>query len=165
MKKTVFLFALFIILNSFVAHKFYVSIYQIEYAAPKKMLQITARIFADDLNYVLQQKYNTKTHIGEANESPEDVILLKKYLSEKISIQINGKPKPIQFLSKELESNVVICYLNVRDVSKIKTLEIENTALFEVDPDQQNIIQTKIYNKKQNLILTAENVKGLLKMQ
>lgn len=165
MKKIVLLISFFVLLNSFAIHKFYVSIYQIEYTAPKKMLQITARIFVDDLNHVLNQKYKIKTHIGETNESTEDINLLKKYLLEKISIQINGKPKTIQFLSTELESNVVMCYLNVRDVSKIKTLEIQNTALLELDPDQQNIIQTKIYSKKQNLILTSENVKGLLKIQ
>ncbi|HKX85798.1 MAG TPA: DUF6702 family protein, partial [Flavobacterium sp.] len=60
---------LFVALSSFAMHKFYVSIYQINYAQEKKMLQITSRIFVDDLNNILKIKYNQKTNLGEPNES------------------------------------------------------------------------------------------------
>jgi hypothetical protein len=36
------------------------------------MLQITSRVFADDLNKALEKKYNKKHYIGTAKESPED---------------------------------------------------------------------------------------------
>jgi hypothetical protein len=163
MKKVVGLsFCLFLVLTSFVAHKFYVSIYQINYKSEKKQIEITARIFYDDLNTVLEKKFNKKTHIAQAEESEVDVQSMKSYLSSHFSIKVNGKLKPIIYLSKETEANVVICYFKITDVAKIKTLEIENTALLELNSDQQNIIQTNVYNKKQNLLLTSNNVKGLL---
>jgi hypothetical protein len=148
---------------SFGIHKFYVSIYQINYAPEKKMLQITSRIFSDDLNEVLHKHYNKKTFIGESNETPEDVVLMKKYILEHFSIKVNGQQKAINYLSKELEGNVVICYYNIKEISKIKTLEIQNTALFDLNSEQQNIIQTTFNGKKQSLLLTNDNVKGMLK--
>jgi signal peptidase I len=166
MKKTILyaLFGLFFLtLTAFGVHKFYVSIYQINYASEKKMLQITSRIFVDDLNDVLHNKFNKKTHLGEVNESPEDVILMKKYLLDNFFIKVNGQQKSINYLSKEFEGNVIICYYNVKDVSKIKTLEVQNKVLLDLNSDQQNIIQTTIYGKKQNLLLTNENTKGMLK--
>ncbi|WP_394758119.1 DUF6702 family protein [Flavobacterium sp.] len=165
MKKSILYCVLFlsiISLSSFIAHKFYVSIYQINYAQDKKMIQITSRIFYDDLNMVLKKKFNKTTHIGESDESEEDIQLMKKYISDHFLIKVNGKQKSINYLSKEIEANIVICYFKITDVAKIKSLEIENTALFELDSNQQNIIQTTIYNKKQNLLLTPDNVKGLL---
>ncbi|TGD57744.1 DUF6702 family protein [Flavobacterium humi] len=165
MKKSVFIsfsLVMFVVLSAFSVHKFYVSIYQIQYAQEKKMLQITSRIFVDDLNTVLKRKYNKKTFLGEPNESQEDVALMEKYLLEHISIKINGHAKPIRYLSKEMEGNVLICYYNSKDISKIKSFEIQNTALLELSEDQQNIVQTTIYGKKQNLLMTTDNVKGLL---
>lgn len=126
------------------------------------MLQITSRIFADDLNAVLKKKNGKAAHIGEKNESPEDVILMKKYVLDNFTIKINGQLKPLNYLSKEMEGNVLICYYNIKGISKIKSIEIQNTALFDLNDEQQNIIQTNIYGKKQNLLLTFENVKGLL---
>ena len=160
-----FLIVLFIVtLSSFQLHKFYVSIYQIQYAEKTKMLQITSRIFVDDLNAVLQKKYQTKTNIGEASESENDLILLKKYMAENFSIKVNNQVKVINFLSKEIESNVVVCYYNVKSISKIKSIEIQNTTLFDLNNDQQNIIQLTILGKKKSILLTNENVKGLLNL-
>lgn len=164
-KKIIFAFfgILFMILTSFEVHKFYISIYQIKYASEKKMLQITSRIFIDDLNDVLKNKYNKKTHVGEPTETQEDLVFMKKYIADNFSIKINGQTKNINYLSKELEGNVVICYFNIKDIPKIKTFEIQNTCLFDLNSDQQNIIQTTIYGKKESLLLTSDNVKGLLK--
>ncbi|MFM9988315.1 DUF6702 family protein [Flavobacterium sp.] len=166
MKKSIiyiFLFLSIICLSSFGMHKFYVSIYQLNYVPEKKMLQITSRIFIDDLNDILKIKYKQKTNIGETNETTEDVVLMKKYILDNFSIKINGQQKSINYLSKELEGNVLICYYNIKEISKVKTLEVQNTALFDLNSDQQNIIQSTIYGNKQSLLLTPNNVKGLLK--
>jgi hypothetical protein len=164
MKKAVFIgLILFFVSSAFSAHKFYVSIYQINFAPEKKMLQITSRIFIDDLNKALEKKYSQKTHVGEPNETQEDFILMNKYLLEKFSIKVNGAPKPLLFVSKELENNVVICYYKINNLSKITSLEVKNTALLELDSNQQNIIQANFNGKKQSLLLTNENTTGLLK--
>jgi hypothetical protein len=162
MKKTIAILLLFFALTSFSIHKFYVSIYQIDYAQNKSMLQITSRIFVDDLNAALKNKYNKETHLGAANESEEDVLIMRKYIQNHFSIKVNGKPKVINYLSKEIEANVLICYYNIKEIQKIKSIEIQNTALFELNSEQQNIIQTNIYKNKKNLLLTSDNVKGLL---
>jgi hypothetical protein len=166
MKKQVVLLLIiigFFGISGFEIHKFYVSIYQINYNQKKQILEVTSRIFIDDLNDVLKQKYNQKTHIGETNETPEDLVLMKKYILDNFFVKINNQPKKIIYLSKELEGNVVICYFKAIDISKIKTIEIENHCLLELNSEQQNIIQTIIYSKKQSLLLTNDNVKGLLK--
>jgi len=163
MKKVLFLSLLFILLTSFSMHKFYVSIYQIEYAPEKKRIEITSRIFTDDLNKALKIKYAKETHIGESAETPEDIVLMNQYLMKCFTIKVNGVTRPFIYVNKELENNVVIGYYKINDVAKITSLEIQNTALTDVFSDQQNIIQTTFNGKKQSLLLTNENISGVLK--
>ena len=152
----------FLTLASFSVHKFYVAIFQINYAEEKKMLQITSRIFIDDMNDILYKKYNKKTNLGEKTQTGEDVSLMQKYVLNNFKISINGQQKQLHYLSYELEGNVIICYYNIKDISKIKKLEVQNTVLFDFNSEQQNIIQTTIYGKKQNFLLTEGNAKGML---
>ena len=150
-------------LMSFGVHKFYTAIYQIEFAPKKKMLQITARIFYDDLNEALEAKYHKKTFVGTEKETAEDVVLLKKYLSEKFLIKVNGQAKAMDLHSKEVEDNVLICYLTIKGISKVKTLDVENSIIMEKHSEQQNIIQANFKGQKQSLLLTSDNFKGMLK--
>ncbi len=147
------------------SHKFYVSIYQINYNQKDKRLEITSRIFIDDLNAALKLKYNKKTYLATKEESKEDIDLMKKYISDNFTIRINGISKTINYLSNENQANVFICYFNIKDISRIKTLEIKNTSLFDLNSEQQNIIQTTMYGKKESLLLTTNNEKGLIKVE
>ncbi|NBW28337.1 MAG: hypothetical protein EBR38_07205 [Flavobacteriaceae bacterium] len=152
-----------LVFSSFGFHKFYVSIYQINYAPEKKMLQITSRLFVDDVNAVLLKKYGKRTNLGEKNETQEDVNLMIKYILDNFSLKVNDQLKPVNFLSKEMEGNVIICYYNVKDIPKIRSLEVRNSALIELNSEQQNIIQSTIYGEKQSLLLTSETLSGILK--
>lgn len=164
MKKGLFIgLLLFIGLSSFGIHKFYMSIYQIDYAADKKRLEITSRIFVDDLNKALQLKYSKTTHIGESTESTEDIGLMNKYLLAHFTIKVNGIAKPILYVRKELDHNVVVGYYKINDITKITSLSIHNSVLTDVFSDQQNIIQATFNGKKESLLLTAENIDGVLK--
>lgn len=157
------LFLAFFTLTSLSVHKFYTSIYQINYVPQKKMIQITSRIFIDDLNNAIEKRFHAKSYIGTDKETPQDEVAMQKYLAEKFSIKVNGITKPMSFRSKEIEANVLVCYFRITDISKITKLEIENSALTELNADQQNIIQANISGEKQSLLLTADNFKGMLK--
>ena len=156
-------FLLFIALTSFAIHKFYIAIYQINFVPEKKRIEITSRIFVDDLNTALEQRFKVKTHIGDATETTDDVTKMNQYLLEQFKIKVNGIPKNIIFMSKEMESNVVVGYYKIVEVSNINSIYIENKSLMEVFSEQQNIIQTNVNGKKKSLLLTADNWSGVLK--
>ena len=166
MKKIIiytFLGFLFFATSSFVLHKFYVAVYQVNFAPEKKMLQITSRIFVDDLNKALEKKYSKKAFFGTEKESPEDLILVKKYFSENLLFKVNGQSKAIQFLSKELEGDVLICYCSIKEVAKINTLEIQNSILVDWNSEQQNIMHFTIMGIKKSLLFTDSNRGEMLK--
>jgi hypothetical protein len=150
-------------MSGFGVHKFYMAIYQINYAPEKKMLQVTSRIFVDDLNKTLEKKHNKKFFLGTDKETAESVDLLKKYLAEKFTIKVNGELKTIHFLSKEMDGDVLISYMNIRDISKIKSLEITNSVLIECFAEQQNIVHVTAFNTKKSFLFTDTSTKQVLK--
>lgn len=144
-------------------HKYYMAIYQVDFVPQKKRIQVTSRIFVDDLNSALEKKFRVKSNIGFSQETPQEEANLKKYLAENFIIKVNGVAKPMTYLSKELEANVMICYFRIPEISKINSLEIENSLLMEWNSDQQNIIQANLNGEKQTVMLTSDNYKRTLK--
>ena len=154
MKKQLLLFVAIIFLSSFSVHKFYVSVTQIDYVPSKKRIEITHRIFIDDLEIALTKKYNKKVNLTSTKELPEAEELIKSYLKDKIKISINKKPQNIEFLAKEVEGDVLIFYTKIAISKKINTFEIYNSLLTEVYSDQQNIVHTNINSNKKSILLT-----------
>jgi hypothetical protein len=155
---------LFLSLTAFSFHKFYMGVFQVNYAAEKKMIQITSRIFIDDLNNGMEKKYHQKTFVGTDKETQADVDLLKKYLSENFTIKINGQSKSIAFLSKEVEANdVLVCYSRIKDIKTFKTIEISNTILVDWNAEQQNITHISAFGTKKSVLFTESSRKELLK--
>lgn len=150
-------------LSSFGVHKFYMAIYQINYAPEKKMLQITSRIFMDDLNKALEKKYKKKFHLGEQKEDENEVDLFKKYIAENFSIKVNGQPKNMNFLSMEADGDVLVCYWNIKDISKMNTIEIYNSVLTDWILEQQNIVHVTAFGAKNSFLFTDTSTKQVLK--
>lgn len=160
--KIILLLLVFCGITSMTLHKFYVSVNQIDFVPKKKALEITSRIFIDDIDLALEKKYGKKYYLGTPKETSESIDFLKKYLKEKFTIKVNGQQKEIIFLGKEVEDNVLICYFTVKDVEKVSSLEIKNTILMELY-DQQHIFHTNILGNKKSILLTLDESRGLLK--
>lgn len=145
---------LVVILSSFTWHKFYVSVTQIDYVANKKRIEITHRIFIDDLEKALEKKYKKKVYLTSTKELPEAETLIKNYLKEKVKISINKKPQEIQYLAREVEGDVLIFYTKIAISKKINTFEIFNSLLTDVYKEQQNIVHVNINSNKNSFLFT-----------
>ncbi|MEO8534496.1 MAG: DUF6702 family protein [Flavobacterium sp.] len=155
---------LFLSLSAFAFHKFYMGVFQVNYVTEKKMIQITSRIFVDDLNNGMEKKYHKKTYVGTERETEADIDLLKKYLADNFSVKINGLSKPITFLSKEVEAgDVLVCYSRIKDIDKFKTIEISNTVLVDWNGQQQNITHVSAFGTKKSVLFTESSRKEVLK--
>ena len=80
-----------------------------------------------------------------------------------MSVSINNKPVEMQFLSTEIDNDVLICYLKVSFSEKITTFGFENSILTEMFSDQQNLLHTDINNEKSSYLLTNSERTAFLK--
>ncbi|NNK87912.1 MAG: peptidase E [Flavobacteriaceae bacterium] len=143
-------------------HKFYVSVTQIEYVAEQEAVQIISRIFIDDFERMLQERYDDSIVLGMEDESPIADLYTERYIKEKLTIQIDAEPMELTFIGKEYEDDIMFVYLEILGVNNISSMEIGNEVLFDLFDDQQNIIRTSVKGKKKSIILIKENAKGVL---
>lgn len=143
-------------------HKYYISVTQIDYIKEKQTVQITSRIFIDDFENVLRQRYDENITLDVKNEPKSVDENIENYLNGKIKIKINGKAANLVFIGKEYDLDIMRCYLEIDNVKDISSIEITNKILIDVFEEQQNIIKTNINSKKKSFILTKQEDKALL---
>ncbi|CAH8283851.1 hypothetical protein EV196_103479 [Mariniflexile fucanivorans] len=144
-------------------HKYYISVTQIDYVPNKQSVQIITRIFTDDFEKLLRERYDETITLAGKNEPSTINLYIERYLSEKIKIKINNKEMNVSFIGKEYDADLVKCYLEIEGVKKIESFEISNEVLFDLFSDQQNIIKTKINSQQKSVILIPQNSSALLK--
>lgn len=144
-------------------HKFYVSLTQIEHVPEKRSIQIITRIFIDDLEQAIREQYDNEVTLGVDNEDDSVDDYVQSYLKEKIVIKIDDQQVSFKFIGKSYDLDIVKCYLEIEDIEKIKSFEISNHVLFDLFPDQQNIVKTKINSKQKSFILVSKDRTALLK--
>jgi hypothetical protein len=160
--KIILLVFLFPLITGSTEHKFYVSITKIEYVAESESLQIITQFFIDDIEEVLQKRYRRDVSLGTTKETEEDVVLLEKYILQKLKISVNGAPVALDYLGIEYDIDLVKSFIEVAGVKEFKSVEIEFKALTEIFTEQQNIIHFKTSEKRKSLILDIDNPKGVL---
>ncbi len=153
-------------LLAFTAHKFYVSVTHIAYSEKDRAFQITSRIFIDDFENVISERYGIETHLSTELESELTDEYIEKYLKTKFLVLINGEVKPYNFLGKTYDNDVVICYIEIPevDLEKTRTIEVQNELLTDLYDEQQNVVHIKIKGKKKSFVLIKENNKGMLNL-
>lgn len=158
-----FLFVLVIPLFSFnILHKYYVSLTEIEYVNEQNSVQIISRIFIDDFESLLRNRYDERLTISVENEDELVDYYTEKYLREKLKITINEQTSHFNFIGKEYEDDIMLIYLEILEVEYISSVEVINRILFESFPDQNNIVRFKINGFNKSVLLFKENDKGLL---
>jgi len=123
--------------TSLVAHKYYVSITEIEFVKEKKSVQIITRIFIDDFQRLLQERYDDTLELDNGQDEEKIDQYIEKYLTSKFKIEINNKEKALNYIGKEYDNDIVYCYFEIEKISKIKTFKIENTTLFDLFSEQK----------------------------
>ena len=146
-----------------IAHKFYVSTTIVEYAKKKESLQIITKIFIDDLENVLRKRYqNSDISLATTKETEAYADLAKSYILKKLHFKVNGKEIEPEYLGREYDIDIMSAYLEIKDVSTLKSLEIENEVLFDMFDDQQNIIHLKTPQTNRSFILEKSKPKEML---
>ncbi len=143
-------------------HPFYISLTDIRYSAANQNLEISQRIFWDDLEVALSDL--DKSNIDFLN--PEDLgrlnSLVEKYLLSNIEILINGDKAKLKYLGYEIEDDAAWFYLESEKVSVPKEVSVSNVLLLEQFESQQNIINFFMEKKPKSLMLYRDNVSGNL---
>jgi hypothetical protein len=121
-------------------HKFYLSNTSIEFNAQTRAIEITSKIFTDDLEHAIEaQCYRYHSLYPQ---SPEVFELVKKYIGEKLSLQAGGRNVVLNFIGYSVDNDMTTLFIegNYFDPNQVV---VNNTILLDLYSDQQNIVEVR----------------------
>ena len=151
-----------ILMSSIMMHDYYFSLTDIEFVEEKKSVQCITKIFTDDLETMLRERYDESLTLDAGNDETEIDTYIEKYLRSKIGLKINEIEHDFVFIGKEYDDFSIYCYYEFTDIESIKSFEFKNEILFEIFNDQQNLIKTNINSRLESLNLSNENRSGII---
>ena len=163
-KNTVLILTVMLLFSFTTLHKYYLSVTNMQYSEKNDSFQITSRIFIDDLEEVLKERYGINAELATSNEAKVSNAYIEKYFRAKFAIELNGEIAKYTFLGKKYEEDVVICYLELNNINftDLQSIAIQNEILTDLFEEQQNVVHLKWKGQKKSFVLIKENNKGML---
>ena len=103
MKKIASIFLLFTL--AFTAHKYYLSLTQIEYNKNQNSLEVIINVFMDDIELAINKEYDVDLRLTTKEELEDVNSYFQKYLRENLRFSINNKLVDYSFIGKEYEGD------------------------------------------------------------
>ena len=143
--------------SMFLAHPVYVSMTNVDFDAQKGDVVLSIRIFTDDLETILHNKYDVDGWIGTPKEHRDGRRLLKEYVNERFSIVVNnGEKMDLQTDSMTIMDDMMWFYMNGKVQKTIHHIEINNRLLTDFFSNQTNLV---IINNKTGRKLNRKTYK------
>jgi hypothetical protein len=131
-----------------VLHPFFVSVTQIEHNEKEKTLEISVRIYTDDLEKTLRPYSKTKVDLIKPADKEALNKLITAYMQQHLKLVVNGKPVQLEYVGYEIQSESTWTYLQVSNISSVKEIGVNTNILYDLTKDQTNILEVKANNKK-----------------
>ncbi len=124
-------------------HPYYISMTEIEHDKTNNTLEISVRIFTDDLEKTIRKTYTGKVDLLNKNEKPNSEKLIRQYITKHLSLKADGKNLNMNFVGFESEEGSVWSYFECTNIFAIKKLEVSNTILYDYRDQEINFIHVK----------------------
>ena len=144
-------------------HPIHVSVTEITFDEKEKELEIVSRIFVDDLELAIREsaKQPDLNLLEPAGSQTRDQ-LVSAYVMSRLKVSLKGKPQVLNYLGHEIESDAILCYIQVKNVKKVETIQVFNSVITELHEDQSNIVNVNVGEKVRSLRLVKDNPSGVL---
>ena len=148
-----------LILSSFLTliHPFFVSVIDIKHNAKDKSVEMSIRVFTDDLEATIKKNIHTNIDLSTGTTKPEVNKLVANYIQSKLQLIINDKPQTIKYVGYEIQKESVWIYVEINDITTIKKMNINCNLLYDYQTKQSNIFNVKANGTEKNYKLDYPN--------
>ncbi len=124
-------------------HPFYISVVEINHNAKDATVEISVRIFTEDLEKTLKKYTPAKIDLG----TPADKAFIDKqvsnYITQKLKLKVNGQPVTFNYVGYEIQKESAWCYFEVPKVTNVTKLEVDCSLLYDYEKSQTNMLHVK----------------------
>ncbi|UEG54397.1 hypothetical protein LLH06_05385 [Mucilaginibacter daejeonensis] len=131
-------------------HPFYVSVTEIDHNAKERTVQISCRMFYDDLEHVLEKQYHTQLDIVKPKNKEQLNQFIADYVRKHLTIKVDGKVLNPAYLGYEIQEDGAWAYLEVKGIPKVQKIEVHDELLYSEHAEQINMLHVTVNGKRQS---------------
>lgn len=131
-------------------HPFYLSVTEISHNASSKSLEISCKMFADDLEAIIEKNNKITLDITTGKDKPSFDKLIPEYISNHLKLSVDGKPVRMNYVGFENDNESAYVYFEVMSVASAKKIEVNNTILHDFTPQQINILHITVNGSRKS---------------
>ena len=135
-------------------HPFYVSVVELHYKQKERILQVSVKLFSNDLEDALQRTSKKNIDLLHPKHQSETDSVLIHYISKRLAIQVNSKTQVLNFIGYEKEEEAIWTYLEIKNCALPKKIDIDTHLLYDFLPQQINIVHADINGTKKSSKVT-----------
>lgn len=135
-------------------HPFYVSVTELKYNASKKNIEISCKMFTNDLEDALKKTNGKSIDVLNPTNKAEVEKVIFDYISKRLSITINGKTRTFKYIGYEKEEEAIWVYLEITACENPIVFAVDNKLLFDYLKEQINIVHCEVGTFKESRKLT-----------
>jgi hypothetical protein len=137
-------------------HDFHTSLTEINFNPKTGSLELSVRVFTDDLELTLTNFNKGKLVKIEDPEATVDP-LIEQYIRKNLAlISPDKEVKFGKFYGKEKEADATWIYLEIFDCKQVKNFTLYNTIMQEMFEDQTNLVNIIYPSQKKTIVFDSE---------
>ena len=135
-------------------HPFYVSVTEINYNAKEKTLELSNKVFLEDLEKTLKKQLGVPVELTSPKEPKKAQQQVSDYVKKHLQIKIDGKPVTLEFVGYEAEGASLWSYYQVPNIGAVHKIEVSNNLLYETYEAQISIVHAQVGADKKSTRVT-----------
>lgn len=136
-------------------HPFYVSVTEIKHNPKTQSVEISCRMFYDDLEHALEKDNKTALDIVKPKDKAQLNRFINEYVKKHLSLRADGKPLNLSYVGYEIQEDGAWAYFEVKGVPSVKKIDIHDDLLNALHPEQINMLHVTIGGNRKSTKLDA----------
>ena len=141
-------------------HPLFISVTEIEHNAKDKTLEISCKVFTDDLEKTLRQTYKGTVDLINPKDKAAMNKLVSDYVQGHLSITVDGKKTALQFVGYEQQEEGILSYYQVNNIVSVRKIEITDNLLYDYKKEQMGIIHMTVDGNRKSTKLNNPDDKA-----
>jgi hypothetical protein len=143
-------------------HKYYTSQLNMKYDVQSKTFQLSFSIFTDDMENTLGKESGKRIKLDEITDANKKLVF--EYVKDHFWAIVDGRFLKLENIGYELNVDVIWVYIETGETEIPEAIEIANTILFDLYPEQKNMVKINIGEDDYSALLTIKNPVEVIKL-
>lgn len=131
-------------------HPFFVSVTEIKQNTTNHSIEISCRMFYDDLEKALEKQYHVQLDIVKPKDKTQINKFINDYVKKHLLIKVDGKVLNYTFIGYEIQEDGAWSYFEVKGIDHVKEVQVHDDLLYEQHPEQINMLHVIVNNQRKS---------------